>query len=381
MRDALNHSRDRMVSCDDLLALFDRLGVRRVTLVADRGAYEASGAAAELVPALASREVTSFDAFTPNPKDHEIDAAIAVLRDSRPDLILAVGGGSGLDVAKLARACDREGFAARQVIRGEAPVNTQGPTLLAVPTTAGTGSEATHFSAVYIDGRKYSLAHASMLPDIVILDERFTESLPAAVTLASGLDATCQAIESMWSVKSTEASRAFAEQALRLAWTALPECVHRPTRDARRRMLQAAHLAGCAINLGQTTACHAMSYTLTSQWNVPHGRAVALMLEPVWRFTASAPEAQVIDPRGLDHLRDMMMRVCRIIGAADLQDARDLVLQYLRRVGTPITFAEAGVPAREAVERIAQNIDPVRMGNHPVRILPDDAARMLESLC
>jgi CheY-like chemotaxis protein len=105
------------------------------------------------------------------------------------------------------------------------------------------------------------------------------------------------------------------------------------------------------------------------------------MLEPVWRFIASDPAGQAIDRCGHDHLRDVMMRVCSIIGAADLQDARDLILQHLRRVGTPITFAEAGVPAREAAERIAQNIDAVRMGNHLGGILPDDAARILESLC
>ncbi len=372
---------DRLVSLEALPELFATLAVRRVFLVCDRGAYQFSGAAESLAGLFGDRDVEVFDRFTPNPKDFEIDDAIAAMRRFGPDIIVAVGGGSGLDVAKLSRACDVAGVSARDVICGKVAANTQGVRLLAVPTTSGTGSEATHFSAVYVDGKKYSLADQSMRPEHVLLEPRFTESLPASVTLASGLDATCQAIESMWSVKSTDASRAYAERALQLAWHALPECLLRPTAEARRRMMIAAHLAGRAINLGQTTACHAMSYTLTAKWNIPHGQAVALMLEPVWHFTADAESSSVIDPRGRGHLHDVMLRVCRVIGAHDLRHARDRIVQMLHRLGTPINFSEAKIPARDAVDLISQGIDPVRMGNHPVRITPEDAVQILEPLC
>lgn len=315
-----------------------------------------------------------------NPKSHEIDAGVAAFRERQADLIIAIGGGSAIDTAKLIRACDVPHVPAAQVIAGAVEVGSSGPPLLAIPTTAGTGSETTHFSAVYVDRTKHSLADPSMHPNFAILDERFLRSMPVGVTRSTALDATCQAIESMWSIRATDRSRRFARRALRLAWEALPRCLSHPTDRSRRAMLVAAHLAGRAIDQTQTTACHALSYALTAHYGLAHGEAVALMLAPVWEFNANVSDADAADRRGAHHVRTVMRETAALIGAGSVEAAPAVIRRRLRDLRAPVTLAEAGLPGASAVELIARSVDAVRVGNNPRRLQPAQVPAVLACL-
>jgi alcohol dehydrogenase class IV len=370
----------RIWDSSDSSAYFDRLGVRSIFLVADDQAYARSGAELMLKRAMHSRHVFRFSDFTANPKSNEIDRAVRAFRSDRFDLIVAVGGGSAMDVAKLARACNREDAAAADVIQRRVPVQTVSVPLLAIPTTAGTGAEATHFSAVYVEGRKYSLGDPSMRPQYVILNEKLLESLPRQITLQTGLDATCQAIESTWSTRSTPASRQFAARALRLAWSALPVCLGNPTPRSLRMMLNAAHLAGRAIDISQTTACHALSYSLTSHFNVPHGLAVALMLGPVWSFNAGVTDEDIADARGVAHVRKMMHRLAHFMGASSVEDAAAVIRARLIDTGAAVDFSDCHIPKQQAIELIAREVDPLRAGNNPRKMSADQVAAILQPL-
>jgi alcohol dehydrogenase class IV len=370
----------RIWDSSDSSAYFDRLGVRSIFLVADDQAFSHSGAELMLRRAMHNRHVVRFSDFTANPKSNEIDSAVRAFRSDRFDLIVAVGGGSAMDVAKLARACNREDATAADVIQRRVPVQTGSVPLLAIPTTAGTGAEATHFSAVYVEGRKYSLGDPSMRPQYVILNEKLLESLPRQITLQTGLDATCQAIESTWSTRSTPASRRFAARALRLAWPALPVCLSSPTPRSLRMMLNAAHLAGRAIDISQTTACHALSYSLTSHFNVPHGLAVALMLGPVWSFNAGVTEQDIADPRGVAHVRKMMQRLAHFMGASSVENAAVVIRSRLMELGAAVSFSDFNVPKERAIELIALEVDPLRAGNNPRRMSPEQLTAILQPL-
>jgi alcohol dehydrogenase len=345
-----------------------RSGVRSLFIVADP-AIASTPTGREWLDRLSNgRSVRRFEAFTPNPKIEEIDEGLRDYRAFRPDMIVGLGGGSCLDVAKLIRACDNPHADARAVVQGHAAVATRGPWLLAIPTTSGTGSEATCFSAIYIDGVKHSLNHPIVRPDHAVLDWRLTTSMPTSVTLQTGLDALCQAIESLWSVRSTPSSRANARRALRLIWHALPACVSVPTDHARRQMQLGAHLAGRAIDTSQTTACHALSYVLTSRFGLAHGCAVALMLLPIWRFNAATPEPDLVDQRGLVHLKQAMQSICDVIGAADCDDAAVRLRTFLKRIGAATTLPEAGIDDQGAIELVLSQIDPARVANNPRRL-------------
>jgi len=157
----------------------------------------------------------------------------------------------------------------------------------------------------------------------------------------------------------------------------LPVCVTNPTTRSLRMMLNAAHLAGRAIDLSQTTACHALSYSLTSHFNVPHGRAVALMLGPVWSFNAAVSEENVVDPRGVAHVQKMMQRLVNLIGGSSIEQASELIQARLVQLGAAVNFNDCHVPKDRAIDLIASEVDPLRAGNNPRRIGPEEARRIL----
>lgn len=195
-----------------------------------------------------------------------------------PDLVLGIGGGSVLDSAKLISVVCGAPISEPNKWLGPAFQQLRRETgLVLVPTTAGSGSEATHFSVLYFGDVKHSISSAQLLPDRVVLDSALVESGSALQLAASGLDALCQSIESLWARKATPESRHFAKSALK---TLAPEIVGFVNGDLSRagQMQWGSHLAGHAINLSTTTAPHALSYFLTAELGIPHGIAVASTL-------------------------------------------------------------------------------------------------------
>ncbi len=213
-------SRSQTIDCqlENVELLLQGHGCQRVFLVVDEVAYVQSGAQQRLSALLNHYAVRTFAEFTPNPTLKQASVAAAQLSQEANEVVLAIGGGTAIDVAKLAcclvanQQDAAEGWS--DLLAGQPPVQPRKHPLLAVPTTAGTGSEATHFAVLYAGNQKHSIAHPSLLPDAVVLDATLTKSLPRAVAVASGLDALAQAIESLWSNRSTNASMADAETAL-----------------------------------------------------------------------------------------------------------------------------------------------------------------------
>ena len=290
-------------SIDEVPSLLEAVRAKRLFVVLDEIAYELSGAKRVLEPYFQQHATTRFTHFELNPKLEDVERGIEAYRESNPDFVIALGGGTAIDLAKLIGSLAVQPEDARDIATGRRPINVAGNPLMAIPTTAGTGSEASHFAVVYVDGKKYSVADSSLLPDYVVVDSRLTESMPRQVTAATGLDAFCQAIESIWSVGATDESIQYAAQAAKLAFENLSTAANSPTPTARHAMCRASYLAGKAINITKTTASHAISYSLTSLHGVPHGMAVAISLAPMLAFNADVSDADCNDPRGATAVR------------------------------------------------------------------------------
>jgi len=211
-------------------------------------------------------EAVRFSGFKPNPSYEDTRAGVKVLRKNKCDYILAIGGGSSIDTAKSIKYYNHVDLP-----------------FMAVPTTSGTGSEATHFAVIYKDGEKHSIASERLLPDYVILQPGTLKTLPIYQKKCTMLDALCQAIESWWSRKATPESIGYSKAAIKLILANM-ESYLKNKADGNKNMLIASNLAGKAINITTTTAPHAMSYKMTSLYGLPHGHAVALCLPKVWRF-------------------------------------------------------------------------------------------------
>lgn len=249
---------------EHLRARLKDLQIKRIFLVRGNRSYVLCGAEAILSPIFQELriEIVEFKDFSTNPKMEEAKLGLEQFQESGADGILAVGGGSVMDMAKL--------------IRYYAVEQSMNVPLLAIPTTAGTGAEATHFAVVYVDGKKQSIEAEDILPDMAFVYPPFTYKNDAYLTACTGFDALAQACEAYWNRFATEESDRYALRAIALLHHQLPQCLENPTDQLRDDIAIGAYWAGRSINITKTTAPHAFSYAFTSKCGYPHGHAVAL---------------------------------------------------------------------------------------------------------
>jgi alcohol dehydrogenase class IV len=341
-----------------------------VVLFSGGESYRRSGAAAVVEPLLSPYRVERVEGVRPNPTLEDLEGAVEVLRQAEPDLVVAVGGGSVLDLAKAARGLVAVEDVRAAVVGGAGDPDRELPVLVAVPTTAGTGSEATHFSAVYVDGVKYSVGHPSFRPEHVLLDPGLSASMSPRLTAETGLDALAQAMESMWSIRSTDASRADARRALELAWRHLECAVRAPSPEDRQAMCTAAHLAGRAIDVSKTTASHALSYSITVRHGVAHGHAVALTLGALLEFNSEIGEDDCGDPRGPAFVGEQIGEVLTVLRAADGREGREAIEALVR--------SSVGITTPEERSAIVASVDADRLANNPRTLEPERLAAIVE---
>lgn len=289
-------------------------------------------------------QMTLFCGFHPNPTYESVLDGVQKFQSGHYDLIAGIGGGSAIDTAKCIRLFS----------------NSAVP-LLAVPTTAGSGSEATRYAVIYRQGRKQSVTEERCIPDVVLLDPSGLKSLPSYHRKAAMLDALCHGIESFWSVHSTQESMVLSESAIRHILVSKDGYLkNQDTGNAG--MLRAAHTAGEAINITQTTAGHALSYGLTSRYGIAHGHAVALCVAELWPYLLEHMN-QCIDPRGSEHLSCVLRHLDYITNSCFADILTDLQLNR------PIL-------QEGDLKYLMSHVNPERLKNNPV-LLDEDAIRTL----
>jgi alcohol dehydrogenase class IV len=356
------------------------LGARRVLLVCGGRSFEASGAARMLPELERVAAVRRWSEFAPNTDAADLAAGLAIAAEFRPDLVLGVGGGSALDIAKLLT-----GYLGRVeprhvevAIRGGDRVTGRPVRLVLAPTTSGSGSEATHFAVVYIGDEKFSVGGDPLRPDVAILDPALSLSGSAYQRATSGIDAVAQAIESLWAAGATDASRRWARHALRLLLPAIETYVTDPDERSARAMAIGSHLAGRAIDISRTTAAHALSYGITKRFGVSHGHAVALTLGAFLEEHSTAPPEQLqpgIDPA--THA-EAMAEILTRLGAGYGQAARERFVALLRRLGLEPSLSGIGAGSRDDRLALAEGVNAERLGNNPVPFTPARLAQLVQ---
>ena len=312
-----------------------------------------------------------FSGFTPNPLYEDVCRGVEIFRKSGCDTIVAVGGGSSLDVAKCIKLYCKMDSSVNYLTQ---EYKETGIPLIAVPTTAGTGSESTRFAVIYFEGKKQSVAHESIIPNYAVLEPSVLKTLPVYQKKCTVLDALCQGMESWWSVNSDLESREYSKAAVETIIKYGDEYIFENTDESAEKMMVAANLAGKAINITQTTAAHAMSYKLTSLYGIPHGHAVAVCLAPLWRYM-QRNTALCIDGRGKKHLECVFDGISRALGADSWSGGSDIFENILIRwdMKSPVS-ADLAVE----LETLCSSVNPIRLKNNPVG-LSDEAIKELYS--
>lgn len=283
--------RTNLISGQGSLAEAADLADGRVFLVTDPGIV-AAGHVARLEALLTAKGTPfhRYDAVTENPSEADVDACVAAFQnafgDDDPEWIVALGGGSCIDVAKGCAMLVAGGGRMRDYVGHKATANAQLP-VLAIPTTAGTGSEVQSFALITNNDTGRKMACGGEAPAVAILDPDLTRSQPPFVAACAGLDTLAHAVETAVTKARTEASVQYAREAFRLVERNLESSLRQPEDVAARgAMLRASAAAGIAIENSMLGAAHSMANPLTRQFAVAHGQAVGQLLPFVVRFNA-----------------------------------------------------------------------------------------------
>ena len=349
----------------------------KILLVTGKKSYISSNAKSKLDRLLSNVHIKQFNKFEVNPKIDDVFTGIKAIHSTKFDLIIAVGGGSVIDMAKLINilAVQKDSNLVKY-IDNSSLITEKGLPLVAIPTTAGTGSEATHFSVVYVDNVKHSLAHHFMLPDYAIIDAELSYNLPSYIAASSGIDALSQAVESYWAVKSTKKSKEFASEAITLILGALKDSV-KGDQDARIIMSKASYISGKAINITTTTAPHAISYPITAYYGLQHGHAVALTLGCFFEINYNFQDADVVDRRGAEYVRQIMEEVYNMFGVSSALECKIKWNNLMDAIGLKSNIKAFKKLSNYEVKKIINNINPKRMSNNPVHVSKIDLEKCL----
>lgn len=339
------------------------LGARRVLVVTDPGLVQAGVAQQVLDVVLgAGLPATLFSDVESDPSIASVEAGLARARAEACNVVIAVGGGSAMDAAKaIALMMTNEGRI--QQYEGLDKVPKAGAPLIAIPTTAGTGSEVTIWSVLSdkVAGRKVSVGSRFCCPAIALLDPALTLSLPPLVTAATGMDALTHAVESYVNKASQPVSALFARDAIARIAGNLRQAVWRGTDiEARREMMLASLYAGLAFNATRLGLVHALAMPLGARWHIPHGVVNAIMLPSVMRFNAAGNVAGYADIARLFGEQAPSDRLLADRAAAAVQQLRaDIGLGFnLRRYGVAEDDASLADVAREAMESGNVSVNP-----------------------
>ncbi len=303
-------------------------------------------------------EITKFSDFQPNPLYESVVEGVRLFNESGAKLIIAVGGGSAMDVAKCIKLYSNMDPSKNYLEQDIVPNDV---VLLAIPTTAGTGSEATRFAVIYYEGKKQSVADYSIIPTVVLFDESALKTLPMYQKKSTMLDAFCHAIESYWSVNSNDESKEYSKKAISGILENLDKYLANDE-AANREMMTAAHYAGKAINITQTTAGHAMCYKLTSLYGVAHGHAAALVDTKLFPYMVSHTE-DCVDPRGEEYLKNTFKEISSMLGCGSTGEACVKLQQFFDSLGLEVPEA-----SEEDYAELKTSVNPVRLKNNPVKL-------------
>ena len=314
--------------------------------------------------------VPVFSTIETNPTLEQVQQAMDFARPIDPDWILAVGGGSVLDTAKVVRlalacGCSRLDDLPASVSRG---AGKRGPLLAAVPTTHGTGAELTMWTTVWDreKGRKHSLSFPGMYPDIAVYCPSLTHSLPLPVSFATTLDALSHALEALWNRNENPVADEFALAAATLVFENLEGLADPVPAAVRANLLRASLFAGLAFSSTRTAAAHSISYPLTLRFGVPHGIACSMPLLPLWRI--NAPQI----PAKAERLR-------LLLGGEDAAAALGRLQRFVA-ARMPYSLRAYGAGPADLDALVRESFTKGRMDNNRVALEPADVRAILEAI-
>lgn len=342
----------------------------KIMLVTGRKSMKELGVTDKIINYLKDYQVVTYNRAQQNPSVSTVEDGLWFLKDEKCDFVIGLGGGSAIDTAKAVSVLSKNQGSVHEYLSENRKTVNRGFPLIAIPTTAGTGTEVTQYASIIDEKkkRKFSLSHEYFHPSIAIVDPFLTVSVPKYVTATTGLDALSQCIEAYWSKNHTSISDIFALKGIDLIFNNLVNAFNFSENiEYRGQMSLASLFSGIAISIAETTIVHSVSYPLTVHFEVPHGLACALTLSSFMRYNSNA-------------VKDRIYNIARTIGVETVDECIRKVEELILSLEIPRRLGDVGVQRRDIELIVREGFRPDRAGNNPREVSKEDLRAILEDL-
>tara|TARA_A100001015_G_scaffold294897_1_gene373202 strand:+ start:419 stop:1522 length:1104 start_codon:yes stop_codon:yes gene_type:complete len=351
-------------STQDIKKFINDKSFKKIFVLCGKKSFVISGADELFKQIVSDKEIKLFYKKSELPILEELIEIINNIKNFKPDLILAVGGGAVMDYAKIANVVDVREDLADLIVNYSYPFQKKNTKLAVIPTTAGSGAEVTSNAVIYVKGIKHSFESDLLIPDNFFLIPEFLISAPNKIKASAGFDAIAQALESLVSRKSNDQSVDFASKSLRVSVNSFISFVNDPNMKNATEMSIAANLAGKAISISKTTAPHAASYPFTSLFNISHGHAVSLFFENFFKFNYD----NLVKSETSFDLKKRFDLIFKLFDASNINDFNSKISLIKKKANLEDDLTKLDININQSSEDIIKGINLLRLGNNPVKI-------------
>ena len=350
-------------SSEDILKYINDKSFKKIFVLCGKKSFVNSGAE-NLLKNISNKEIKLFYKKSEIPILEELIEIIKDIKNFKPDLFLAIGGGAVIDYAKIANVVDIRPDLAELIVNYTYPFKKKYTKLAVIPTTAGSGAEVTSNAVIYVDGIKHSFESELLIPDNFFLVPEFLISAPNKIKASSGFDAIAQALESLVSRKSNDKSVEYASKSLRVSVNSFISFINDPNMKNATEMSIASNLAGKAISISKTTAPHASSYPFTSLFNISHGHAVSLFFEKFFKFNY-----ENIDKSETSFdLNERFNLIFKLFDVPDINSFNSKISLIKKQAKLEDDLTKFNIDIIKSSEYVLKGINLLRLGNNPVKI-------------
>jgi len=360
-------------SAEDIKKFINDKSFKKIFVLCGKKSFVTSGAEELFKKIIIDKEIKLFYKKSELPILEELIEIINDIKNFKPDLILAVGGGAVIDYAKIANVVDVREDLADLIVNYSYPFKKKYTKLTVIPTTAGSGAEVTSNAVIYVDGIKHSFESELLIPDNFFLIPEFLISAPNKIKASAGFDAIAQALESLVSKKSNDQSVEYASKSLRVSVNSFISFVNNPNMKNATEMSIAANLAGKAISISKTTAPHAASYPFTSLFNISHGHAVGLFFERFFKFNYENLEKSDVS----FDLKKRFDLIFNLFDVSNIEGFNATISSIKKQAKLEDNMKLLNIDLDKNIEKIIGGVNLLRLGNNPVKINGNDISNII----
>lgn len=348
-------------------------GYSSIFIITGKNSYIKSGAKNFFANKFRNKKIKFFFKKKKNPDLSELKIIIKHVKKFNPDLIMAIGGGSVIDYGKLVNilVLEPQIYLKKILVKKNYKMFTK---LWVFPTTAGSGAEATKFSVIYKNNKKYSLENKNLLPNKIFHIPLFAKNASYKIRASAALDAISQSLESFVSKCSNNKSLYFSKKSLSILLKHYKKYLIKPTLSNSSQMLKGSYLAGKAINISKTNGPHALSYYFNTNFKISHGHSVFL----------TTPEFFLFNFRNYHrsstwfNLKKRYSYIFKIMKVNDINELYLNLIKIRNETNLEFDFKKLNIDLRRVKKNLFMNINPERLNNNPIKIKKHEVFQILE---